>query len=111
MTQPYHSVPSPAKNSSADANPRAPYPSEDNASTSATRNASSSSMTAIKGSVDTTYHPLGLREESEARNRKFCYMGTTMETIQEYRCCCSGRYGRLGLITSAIRTRSAKVRA
>src|SRR5215475_2850775 len=56
MTQSYGSVPSPAINSSADANPRAPYPSEESESTSATRNDSSSSMTAIKRSLDTD-HP------------------------------------------------------
>src|SRR5262249_45432181 len=56
MTQSYGSGPSTARNSSADANPRAPYPSEDSESTSATRNDSSSSMTAIKRSVG-TYHP------------------------------------------------------
>src|SRR5215510_2499320 len=60
MTQLYGSVPSPAKNSSADANPRAPYPNEDSASTTATRNDSSSSMTAIKGSLDTTYQPFSV---------------------------------------------------
>src|SRR5215470_13273873 len=53
MTQSYGSVPSPATNSSADANPRTPYPSEESESTSATRNDLSSSMTAIKRSVDT----------------------------------------------------------
>jgi hypothetical protein len=42
-----------ATNSSAEANPRAPYPSEQSDSTSAIRNDSSSSITAIRGSLDT----------------------------------------------------------
>src|SRR5262245_41269369 len=54
--QAHGSVPSRAINSSAEANPRAPYPSEESDSTSATRNNSSSSMTAINGCLD-TYHP------------------------------------------------------
>src|ERR1700730_9080468 len=45
-----------ARNSSADANPRTPYASEPSDSTSAVRNGSSSSMTAIRGSLD-THHP------------------------------------------------------
>src|SRR3984893_11948296 len=48
-----------ARNSSADANPRTPYPSEQSDSTSAVRNGSSSSLTAIKGSLD-THHPFSL---------------------------------------------------
>src|SRR5258706_12220036 len=56
MTQSHEISPLAAKNSSADANPRARYPSEQSESTSASRNGSSSSMTAIKGSLD-THHP------------------------------------------------------
>src|SRR6267378_2913645 len=56
MTQSHEFPPLAAKNSSADANPRARYPSEQSESTSASRNGSSSSMTAIKGSLD-THHP------------------------------------------------------
>src|SRR5215475_9780545 len=52
MTQSYGAVP-PAINSSADAYPCASYPSEESESTSATRNDSSSSMTAIRCSPDT----------------------------------------------------------
>src|SRR5262245_36100821 len=90
MTQSYGSVPSPARNSSADANPRAPYPSEYNASRSATRNDPSSSMTAIKGSVEhhISSFSLGSRGNSEARNGKSCHIGGTRETIQQYCCCC-----------------------
>src|SRR5712671_4051862 len=56
MTQSHELSPLAAKNSSADANPRARYPSEKIDSTSAVRNGSSSSMTAIRGSPD-THHP------------------------------------------------------
>src|SRR5262245_1345913 len=89
MTHSYGSVSSPAKKSSADANPRAPYPSEDSASTRATRNESSSSMTATKGSLDTTYQPFSvdLRGVSEARYRKSCFTSGSSETIQQYHCC------------------------
>src|ERR1700726_3640074 len=47
-----------AKKSSADTNPRARYSNEQSASTSASRNGSSSSTTAIKGPLD-TQHPRG----------------------------------------------------
>src|SRR5262249_20946756 len=95
MTQSYGSVPSPVKNSSADANPRAPYPSEDSASTSATRNDSSSSMIAIKGSLDTSYHPYSL-VRGGARNGKSCHIGCTREIIQQYHCRCLRRPCLLG---------------
>src|SRR5712675_3034903 len=56
MTQSHEFSPLAARNSSADANPRARYPSEQSESTSAVRNGSSSSMTVIRGSAD-THHP------------------------------------------------------
>src|SRR5258708_36586443 len=56
MTQSQEPSPSTATNSSADANPRTLYPNEQSDSTSAVRNDSSSSMTAIKSSLD-THHP------------------------------------------------------
>src|SRR5215471_636019 len=70
MTQSYGSVPSPAINSSTDANARASYPSEESESTSATRNDSSSSITAIKRCLDTD-HPLPrLRRDGERLERE-----------------------------------------
>src|ERR1700722_9474191 len=57
MTPSHDPSPFTATNSSADANPRAPYPSEWSDSTSARRKDSSSSMTAISSSLD-THHPL-----------------------------------------------------
>src|SRR6202035_955619 len=56
MTRSHDPSPSPSINSSADANPRAPYPNEQRDSTSAIRKDSSSSMTAIDSSPD-THHP------------------------------------------------------
>src|SRR5215470_10390218 len=103
MTQSYGSVPSPAKNSSADANPRAPYPSEESDSTSATRNDPSSSMTAIKRSLG-TYHPFPwICVVPRSQELETCYISGTREIIQQYYCYCSERHGCLGLITSAIR--------
>src|SRR5260370_39890364 len=55
-TQSHELSPFAAKNSSADANPRARYSNEQSESTSASRKGSSSSTTAIKGSLD-THHP------------------------------------------------------
>src|ERR1700719_1382026 len=54
--QSHEPCPSAAKRSSADANPRTSYPKEQSDSTSAMRNGSSSSMTAIERSFD-THHP------------------------------------------------------
>jgi hypothetical protein len=45
--------PSPVRNSSTDANWRAPYPNESSEPTSAIRKDSSSSITAIRSSLDT----------------------------------------------------------
>src|ERR1700723_3617144 len=56
ITQSENRHPSPPRNSSADVNPRAPYPCEQSDSTSAIRKESSSSMTAIESSRD-TYPP------------------------------------------------------
>src|SRR5262245_18222971 len=89
MMQSYGSVPAPAKNSSADANARAPYPSEYSASTSATRNESSSSMTAINGSLDTACHPFFWICVGAAKPElgSLCSLRGTRETIQQYHCC------------------------
>src|SRR5713101_8176923 len=62
MTQSHELSPLAAKNSSPDANPRARYPSEQSDSTSAVRNGSSSSMTAMRGSLD-THNPRGYAHE------------------------------------------------
>src|SRR5882757_4325242 len=56
MIQSHEFSPLAAKSSSPDANPRARYPSEQSDSTSAVLNGSSSSITAIRGSLD-THHP------------------------------------------------------
>jgi hypothetical protein len=53
MTQSHENSPCTAKNSSAEANSRAPYPNERSDSTSAVRNCVSSSITAIVRSFDT----------------------------------------------------------
>src|SRR5918994_1307182 len=57
MTQLHDASASHAINSSADANPRAAYPSEPTHSTRAIRNGSSSSMTAIRRSLN-AHRPL-----------------------------------------------------
>src|SRR5215467_13547225 len=106
MTQSYGSLPLPARNSSADANPRAPYPSEDSESTSAARNDSSSSMTAIERSLG-TYHPffLDLRGDGETRNGNLATSAVPGKLYSSINAVVPGPYGCLGLTASAIRTR------
>src|SRR5277367_3793214 len=79
MTQSHEPCASAARNSAADANPRAPYSSEQSDSTSAVRNGSSSSMTAIKSSFDTLRPFPGLPSGDRTfRMRRGC-----QETIHE----------------------------
>src|ERR1700726_583671 len=82
ITQSHALSPSTATNSSADANPRTPYPSEQSDSTSAVRNGSSSSMTAIKGSLD-THHPFSLGLAAHHSRANSC--GTASRGAKLYR--------------------------
>src|SRR5881396_1901833 len=79
--------------SSADAYPLDPYPSEDSDSTSATRNDSSSSMTAISRCL-ATQHPCPQLTE-EAGEAKVCTRPGCPETIQE---CYNLRRGDAGTV-------------
>src|SRR6266849_3480262 len=109
ITQSHELSPLAARNSSPDANPRARYPSEQSDSTSAVLNGSSSSMTAIRGSLDTHHPGLWLRPAAAARAvvasdgapENYTRVLYVMPDVQ----------GALGLTTSAMRTRSARVRA
>src|SRR5262249_600761 len=112
MMQSYGSVPSPAINSSADANPRAPYPSDESESTSAARNDLSSSITAIKCSVDTDHPFSGICGDGEPQERAVLPNGAaSMNYTAVLLLSSATHYGCSGLTNSAIRTRSARVRA
>src|ERR1700730_2039508 len=83
MTQSHDPSPPPATNSSADANPHAPYPSEPSDSTSAIRSDSSSSMTAIKSSLDTHRPFPDLAADGGAGDNNFCMPWERQGTIHE----------------------------
>src|SRR5918995_3498006 len=98
MTQSYDASASQAMNSSADANPRAPYPNEPRHSTRAIRKDSSSSMTAIRSSLNAhrPFPEFGLR-----RIVGIAILAGDYGT-RNYTGVLRRRYGRgLGLITSA----------
>ncbi len=112
ITQSHDFSPSAATNSSAEMNARAAYPSEPSDLTSALRNGSSSSMTATEGSLDTLSFPTGLAAGGPAPNSTCCHGKDRSETIQGYYTHIRIiPYGGLGLSTSAMRTRSARVLA
>src|SRR6266436_5155855 len=108
MTQSHEFSPLAARNSSADANPRARYPSEQSESTSAVRNGSSSSMTAIRGSLD-THHPRVCC--NRLRGEQLSHLTGAPGHYTRVLYVILDVQGALGLTTSAIRTRSARVLA
>src|ERR1700738_1343860 len=81
-TQSHELSPPAAKNSSADANPRARYSNEQSDSTSAVRNGSSSSITAIRGSLD-THHPRGMAAAGGSEESSCCIWRGRQNTIHE----------------------------
>ena len=94
-------------NSSADAKPRGSNPNEASDSMSAVRNGSSSSITAIEGSL-ATLDPFPRQSRPEEKGGFASCRGSGRSEIIRR---CYRIHGCFGFIVSAIRTRSASVRA